>query len=148
MDVHGFSTLSPYLLKITIDDYITLRDYDGMLLLIALMTLTWDQIDLWYEENKDAKVEAKEITSKIYMMRISKFFAKVSNCKKCGIKRFLGNGFSLSQIANSKFDESIDLARALSLQSANSAVASFGSNPNRLSPVHRELYGEWLAHHR
>ena len=36
----GFSTLSPYLLKITIDDYITLRDYDGMLLLIALMTLT------------------------------------------------------------------------------------------------------------
>lgn len=36
----GFSTLSPYLLKITIDDYITLKDYDGMLLLIALMTLT------------------------------------------------------------------------------------------------------------
>ena len=36
----GFSTLNPYLLKITIDDYITLRDYDGMLLLIALMTLT------------------------------------------------------------------------------------------------------------
>ena len=36
----GFSTLSPYLLKITIDDYITLRDYDGMLLLIALMALT------------------------------------------------------------------------------------------------------------
>ena len=25
----GFSTLSPYLLKITIDDYITLKDYDG-----------------------------------------------------------------------------------------------------------------------
>ena len=36
----GFSTLSPYLLKITIDDYITLKDYDGMLLLIALMVLT------------------------------------------------------------------------------------------------------------
>ncbi|MBL19441.1 MAG: antibiotic ABC transporter ATP-binding protein [Flavobacteriaceae bacterium] len=36
----GFSTLSPYLLKITIDDYITLKDYDGMLLIIALMTLT------------------------------------------------------------------------------------------------------------
>ena len=36
----GFSTLSPYLLKITIDDYITLKDYDGMLLLIALMALT------------------------------------------------------------------------------------------------------------
>lgn len=33
----GFSTLSPYLLKITIDDYITVKDYDGMLLLIALM---------------------------------------------------------------------------------------------------------------
>jgi len=36
----GFSTLSPYLLKITIDDYITLKDYDGMLVLIALMTAT------------------------------------------------------------------------------------------------------------
>jgi ATP-binding cassette subfamily B multidrug efflux pump len=36
----GFSTLSPYLLKITIDDYITLKNYDGMLLLIALMVLT------------------------------------------------------------------------------------------------------------
>ena len=36
----GFSTLSPYLLKITIDDYITLKDYDGMLILIALMVLT------------------------------------------------------------------------------------------------------------
>ncbi len=33
----GFSTLSPYLLKITIDDYITLRDYEGMLNLIVLM---------------------------------------------------------------------------------------------------------------
>lgn len=33
----GFSTLSPYLLKITIDDYITVKDYEGMLLLIALM---------------------------------------------------------------------------------------------------------------
>lgn len=35
----GFSTLSPYLLKVTIDDYITLRDYDGMLTLIMLMGL-------------------------------------------------------------------------------------------------------------
>lgn len=35
----GFSTLSPYLLKVTIDDYITLRDYDGMLNLIMLMGL-------------------------------------------------------------------------------------------------------------
>ena len=33
----GFSTLSPYLLKITIDDYITEKDYDGMLVLIAVM---------------------------------------------------------------------------------------------------------------
>lgn len=33
----GFSTLSPYLLKITIDDYITVKDYDGMLVLIAVM---------------------------------------------------------------------------------------------------------------
>lgn len=33
----GFSTLSPFLLKVTIDDYITVKDYDGMLLLIALM---------------------------------------------------------------------------------------------------------------
>ena len=33
----GFSTLSPYLLKVTIDDYITVKDYEGMLLLIALM---------------------------------------------------------------------------------------------------------------
>ena len=36
----GFSTLSPYLLKVTIDDYITLRDYDGMLTLIMLMGFT------------------------------------------------------------------------------------------------------------
>ena len=36
----GFSTLSPYLLKVTIDDYITLKDYDGMLVLIALMGIT------------------------------------------------------------------------------------------------------------
>jgi subfamily B ATP-binding cassette protein MsbA len=36
----GFSTLSPYLLKVTIDDYITLGDYDGMLTLIMLMGLT------------------------------------------------------------------------------------------------------------
>jgi len=36
----GFSTLSPYLLKITIDDYITIKDYEGMLMLIALMGAT------------------------------------------------------------------------------------------------------------
>ena len=35
-----FSTLSPYLLKITIDDYITVRDYNGMLFLISLMICT------------------------------------------------------------------------------------------------------------
>lgn len=33
----GFSTLSPYLLKVTIDDYISVKDYEGMLFLIALM---------------------------------------------------------------------------------------------------------------
>ena len=32
-----FSTLNPYLLKITVDDYITLKDYDGMLVFISLM---------------------------------------------------------------------------------------------------------------
>ena len=32
-----FSTLNPYLLKITVDDYITLKDYDGMLVFIGLM---------------------------------------------------------------------------------------------------------------
>ena len=35
-----FSALSPYLLKITIDDYITVRDYNGMLFLISLMICT------------------------------------------------------------------------------------------------------------
>jgi subfamily B ATP-binding cassette protein MsbA len=33
-----FSTLNPYLLKITVDDYITLKDYDGMLLFVCIMT--------------------------------------------------------------------------------------------------------------
>lgn len=33
----AFSTLNPYLLKITVDDYITLKDYEGMLVLIATM---------------------------------------------------------------------------------------------------------------
>ena len=32
-----FSTLYPYLLKITVDDYITLKDYDGMLVFIGIM---------------------------------------------------------------------------------------------------------------
>ena len=36
----GFSILNPYLLKITIDDYITLKDYDGMLNFVVLMALT------------------------------------------------------------------------------------------------------------
>jgi len=31
------STLNPYLLKITVDDYITLKDYDGMLVFIGIM---------------------------------------------------------------------------------------------------------------
>ena len=33
-----FSTLNPYLLKITVDDYITLKDYVGMLVFIGIMT--------------------------------------------------------------------------------------------------------------
>jgi ATP-binding cassette subfamily B multidrug efflux pump len=33
----GFSALTPYLLKITVDDYIRLKDYDGMVILIGLM---------------------------------------------------------------------------------------------------------------
>ena len=33
-----FSTLNSYLLKITVDDYITLKDYDGMLIFIGIMT--------------------------------------------------------------------------------------------------------------
>ena len=33
-----FSTLNPYLLKITVDDYITLKDYDSMLIFIGIMT--------------------------------------------------------------------------------------------------------------
>ena len=33
-----FSTLNSYLLKITVDDYITLKDYDGMLIFISIMT--------------------------------------------------------------------------------------------------------------
>ena len=33
-----FSTLNPYLLKITVDNYITLKDYDGMLVFIGIMT--------------------------------------------------------------------------------------------------------------
>ena len=32
-----FSTLNPYLLKITVDNYITLKDYDGMLVYIGFM---------------------------------------------------------------------------------------------------------------
>ena len=35
----GFSALTPYLLKITVDDYIRLKDYDGMVLLIGLMLI-------------------------------------------------------------------------------------------------------------
>lgn len=33
----GFSTLTPYLLKITVDDYIKLKNYDGLLIMILLM---------------------------------------------------------------------------------------------------------------
>ena len=34
-----FSTLTPYLLMITVDDYITPKDFDGMVLLVGLMLL-------------------------------------------------------------------------------------------------------------
>ena len=36
----SFSILTPYLLKITVDDYITEKDYDGMLILLGLMLVT------------------------------------------------------------------------------------------------------------
>jgi subfamily B ATP-binding cassette protein MsbA len=32
-----FSTLTPYLLKVTVDDYIRLKDYEGMILFVGLM---------------------------------------------------------------------------------------------------------------
>ena len=32
-----FSTLTPYLLKVTVDDYIRLQDYKGMVLMVSLM---------------------------------------------------------------------------------------------------------------
>ena len=35
----GFSALTPYLLKITVDDYIRLKDYEGMVFLIGLMLI-------------------------------------------------------------------------------------------------------------
>ncbi len=33
----GFSIVAPYLLKIVVDDYISLGDFDGMVLMILLM---------------------------------------------------------------------------------------------------------------
>ena len=36
----SFSILTPYLLKITVDDYITEKDYDGMLILLGLTLVT------------------------------------------------------------------------------------------------------------
>ena len=33
----GFSALTPYLLKITVDDYIRVKDFDGMIFLIGMM---------------------------------------------------------------------------------------------------------------
>ncbi len=38
--VSGFSVLTPYLLKIIVDDFIRLKDYDGMILIITLMLVT------------------------------------------------------------------------------------------------------------
>ena len=41
-----FSTLTPYLLKVTVDDYIRPKDYEGMFLFVGLMfgassTMIW-----------------------------------------------------------------------------------------------------------
>ena len=36
----GFSVFTPYLLKITVDDYIRLKDYNGMVFLIGMMLIT------------------------------------------------------------------------------------------------------------
>ena len=36
----GFSALTPYLLKVVVDDYIRLKDFDGMVLIIGMMLLT------------------------------------------------------------------------------------------------------------
>ena len=36
----GFSSLTPYLLKITVDDYIRLMDYNGMVFMIGMMLVT------------------------------------------------------------------------------------------------------------
>ena len=38
--VSGFSVLTPYLLKVIVDDFIRLKDYDGMILIITLMLIT------------------------------------------------------------------------------------------------------------
>ena len=38
--VSAFSVLTPYLLKIMVDDFIRLKDYDGMVLIIILMLIT------------------------------------------------------------------------------------------------------------
>ncbi len=38
--VSGFSVLTPYLLKIIVDDFIRLKDYDGMIFIITLMLIT------------------------------------------------------------------------------------------------------------
>ena len=36
----GFSSLTPYLLKITVDDYIRMMDYNGMVFMIGMMLVT------------------------------------------------------------------------------------------------------------
>ena len=38
--VSGFSVLTPYLLKIIVDDFIRLKDYDGMIFIVTLMLIT------------------------------------------------------------------------------------------------------------
>ena len=44
-----FSTLTPYLLKVTVDDYIRPKDYSGMLFFVILMlaTLSLEVVFQW-----------------------------------------------------------------------------------------------------
>ena len=38
--VSGFSALTPYLLKVAVDDYIRIKDYNGMVFIISMMLIT------------------------------------------------------------------------------------------------------------
>ena len=52
----AFSTLTPYLLKIAVDDYITPRLYEGLLLFICIMlgTLLLEVFFLFYKQAYEA----------------------------------------------------------------------------------------------